>query len=631
LFESVSDFLRSAADETAVVLIFDDLHAADRPSLLLLDFLGRGLGDTRLLIVGTYRESDARVAPGLAEPLSKMAREGDHLPLRGLSETEVRDLIEERSGRSPTDALVSAIHRSTEGNPFFVDEVVRLLAAEGRLEKGVPDDKLPLPEGVRGLIAKRLEPLPDPARSLLAIASVVGRDFRVSTLERVSEAGRAQLMDLLDVAAAHGIVTEVPDALGHYSFGHALIRETLYDHLSRGRRIELHRRIGEVLEATYASDPEPHLAELAHHFYEAARGGDVGKAVEYARRAGDRALRLLAHEEAARQYELALQALESAEQLDTAHQFRLLSGLGEAWMRSGERERGRQVFLRVADLARERDRPEELARAALGYGAGLSWYTFVHASDERLVSLLEEALEALAEGDSVLRVSLLARLAVERFYGNRTEESARLASEAVAVADRLGSPEARLLALYSRQWSFVHPQDLADLLRTSDEVVRLSVELGDTEMEFRGRNFRLRTLLQLGDIKAVDAEIRALTRLAEELHQAVYEWQITGLRAMRALPGGDRAAGSGGVCGRAAWRRRGGAQLLRRTAVPTPVVPGPARRAGGTNQGGGRASPRATRRSARLLHAAAQRAGQRCRGHGRARSDGRRRVRGNPP
>jgi tetratricopeptide (TPR) repeat protein len=193
------------------------------------------------------------------------------------------------------------------------------------------------------------------------------------------------------------VVAEVPGTLGRRRFSHALIRDTLHDALPTARRIRYHGQLGEVLEELYESDPEPHLAELAHHFFQAVPGGDVDRAMDYARRAGDRAFALYGYEDAARLYRMALEALEFRQSGDDAARTDILLSLGEALARAGEGAAAKATFLEAAGIARRGRLPEQLARAALGYGGRYLWVRA--GGDPHVIPLLQDALAALPEGE----------------------------------------------------------------------------------------------------------------------------------------------------------------------------------------------------------------------------------------
>ena len=319
LFDAVATFVRNAGAVQPLMLVLDDLHAADAPSILLLRFVARELGDTRVLVLGAYRDVELDRDHPLTVALAELSREpvARHVPLPGLAEGAVARLVQHITGVMPREGVVAAVHRCTEGNPLFVGEAVRLLAAEGRLERaGDPAGlRLAIPEGIREVIERRVARLPEECGRVLGLASVFGRDFSLHALGQLSKFSAGELLDTLDESIAAGMVAAVPGVPGRFRFTHGLIRDTLYDRFPVGQRLRLHQQAGEALEGFYQQDLDPHLAELAHHFFEAAAGGgagEAGKAVGYAERAGRRAMALLAYEEAARLFRMALAALSLA-------------------------------------------------------------------------------------------------------------------------------------------------------------------------------------------------------------------------------------------------------------------------------------------------------------------------------
>ena len=534
LFDAITSLLRAAAAQSPLVVILDDLHGADHPSLLLLGFLAVHVRDSAILVVGTYREAEARLDPQLAATLGDIIRHGQRLPLRGLREADVAAVVEHVAGRRPPDRVVRAIHEATEGNPFFVDEVVRLLSAEGRLDDPADVAVVRIPDGVRETIRHRLEPLPDSTRELLCTAAVIGRDFRLDTLQRVSGCDPAVLDAALSAAVSSGVLVERTSRLGAYSFSHGLIRETLYDDLGPQRRALLHREVGLVLEDLYAADPEPHVAELAHHFFVAATTGELTKAIDYSVRAGERALELVAYEQASVHLERALQAYALQEGADVPRRCDLLLLLGVAQSRSGESAAARATFLRAADLARRIGSAERLARAALGYGAGMGGFEFGRV-DEGLVTLLAEALDALGDADGSLNARVMGRLATELYFSDRLEERDALADAAVAMARRIGDRGTLASTLSTRYLALMGPHNARERLQIASDVVALGEEVRDRELVLRGHVWRILTLMELGDWVGAEIELAVHARLADELRDPLHLWYVPLFAATRAL------------------------------------------------------------------------------------------------
>ena len=411
-FEATAAFLRRASQAQPLVLILEDLHAADAPSLLLLQFLGGALDGSRLLVVCCYRDVDPTLRDPLAAALADLSRrpEAGFMSLGGLSEPAIERFVKASTGLDPPRAVLASIRRTTGGNPLFVGEMVRLLRTEETLKTMLdPGARLSLPEGIRAVIRSRLRHLPDECSSLLVLAAVLGAEFSLAALEQVSRLDEDRLLAILDEAARERVVADVPGTTDRLRFAHALIRDSIYDELAPGRRRQLHREVGDALERLYAGNPGPHLAELAHHFYESGRPGVAAKALMYARLAAERSLELLAYEEASRLFDVALRILASTDGQDEATRCELLLRLGEAQARAGDVAHSKASFRDAADLAATLGLPEQLGRAALGYGGRLIWDA--SRDDPYLMPLLERALAELGEGDSILRVRLLARLA----------------------------------------------------------------------------------------------------------------------------------------------------------------------------------------------------------------------------
>ncbi len=534
LFDSVTAFLRNAAKPKPMLLVLEDLHWADRPSLLLLEFLARELRDARLLVVATCRDGEADTQQPISQSLPELARLGERIPLPGLAETDVARFIEIAAGLTPSEKLVSSVHQNTEGNPFFVTEVVRLLVAEGRLDRPRQTYRsaIQIPETVREVIGRRLKHLSSACQRILTIASVIGREFSLEVLEALGEFSADELVDALDSGARSRIIGEAAGASGSYIFTHALIRETLYGSLSTPRRIQLHARIAEVLETLYSGDPESHAAELAYHFVAAERSGNAEKAMRYSEMAGRRASSALAYEQATAHFERALQVLERRKRPEEERRCELLLELGEAQAKGGMTESARQTYQQAAASARARRAGEQLARAALGMATGVMGVRFDKV-DEPQIALLHEALECLREQESGLVVRLMAQLALASYHAEG--ERLRLSQHAVEVARRVDDPGALLAALFSRSIALEGFPRCEERLAVATELVEIGAQTGHREVTLRGHYRRFRELLELGEFARAVQAIEDYTRLAEELRQPVYLWLVPYGRASLAL------------------------------------------------------------------------------------------------
>ena len=247
LFESVAVALREMAHERPLVLVLDDLHWADTPTLALLRHLARSdVGAT--LIVGSYRETDLTREHPLARALADLQRERllERIDVGALQPTDVGAMVGAWAGLEAAPELARAIHEHTEGNPFFIEELLRHLSEtgalrqeDGRLVAGLSAARLAVPEGVKAIIGQRLERLSEQCNSVLTVASVIGREFDIDSLQRASDLGTEPLLAALDEAVAARVIEEVWGP-GRYEFAHALIHETLYEELTTTRRVHLH-------------------------------------------------------------------------------------------------------------------------------------------------------------------------------------------------------------------------------------------------------------------------------------------------------------------------------------------------------------------------------------------------------
>ena len=517
------------------MLSFDDLHAADAPSLLLLRFLAAELAGAPILVVGCYRDTEVALDRPIGETLPELAREPAvrRIRLGGLSRADTARLLELTTAQAPPDNLAARVHAETEGNPLFAGEIGRLLATAGQLDRiEDPDSRLPIPEGVREAIGLRLQRQSEGCRQVLTLASVLGREFDLEALERGSGLAQEELFEALDEASAGRLVTEVPGARGRLRFSHVLIRDTVYEALPAARRLRLHREIGEALESVYSGNVDAHLAELAHHFLEAGRGA-AEKSIDYATRAGDRAASQLAYEEAARHYRSALALLDGAGSADAERSCGLLVELGEALSRAGDEQGAKESFRRAAALAERTGQPDKLARAALGYGGRFGWARA--STDPALVPLLERGLAAVGEGDSRERVRLLARLAAAIRDEPIRDRRVAVAQEAMEIAERSGDPVTLAYALEGHSIAVEGPDNVAHGVVAGDRLISLGERIGDKERVYAGHDFRLNSLWALADRAGIELELEAMSALADELRQPAQRWHESTGRTMLAL------------------------------------------------------------------------------------------------
>jgi tetratricopeptide (TPR) repeat protein len=530
LFDAVTTFLVRLAADRPLVLIFDDLHAADRPSLLMLRFLARERRDSRLLVIGTYRDTEAHRMGGIGELFTALAREGRLLHLDGLQRADVSAFIRSATGAEPSDSLVRLVYQTTEGNPFFLDEVVRLLDVQVLAGQGLGGDRaLRIPHEVREMIRCRLAPLQPEVREVLSVAATIGREFDVTLLHLVCERPTQPLLDLLTDGVVHGVLTDVREHPGRFSFTHTLIRDTLYDDLPSARRVALHRRVGEALERL--GDPDAYLPQLAHHFFHAVPAGDPKAAISYSLRAGRQALVRLAYEDALTHFERAAEVA-STVTIDDALRCDLLLSMGEAQEKVGSLTAARATFERAAEAARNLEDPHRLALAALRCG----WLQPPGGvADTQLDALLAEALDAVGDSDPAMRARLLGRRAMANYHTWPWQRREAMTAEAVAIARRLDDRGLLAYALNARCYALWGLEDVEERLDTADEIVRLAHEARNMELALQGHSWRILGLLERADIVAAAAEIETFTRLAGELREPALLGQAITFRAMRAL------------------------------------------------------------------------------------------------
>jgi class 3 adenylate cyclase len=532
LFDSVTSFLLAAARDRPMVVVLDDLHWADETSLLLLKHLASEIGSSGLLVVGTYRDIEL----GRHHPLARVLGElgGTRIALDGFSVPAIARYVEMTSGAAPPPGLAEAVHAQTDGNPFFVGEVVRLLASEGRLSD--PSSwRGQIPQGVREVVGRRLDRLSKQANEGLKVAAVIGREFDGEVLAKVKDVPAEKMMPGARQAIAERLVTDRGG--GRFSFAHALVRDTLYDEISPAQRAQLHERTALVLEELHGEDPS-RLGELAHHFLSAAPRGDPDKAIGYAERAAEQAMEQLAYEEASEFYERALEVLELSDEPDERRRLALALAMGGAEACASQVSDARAAFGRAAESARALGDAGGLVGAAIG----IAMLSEAGTCDERLVKLIDEALEAIGPEPSAARASLLSAKSQELYWVDAQGQSKPLVDEAIAIARQVDAPLTLAAALHRQMFLPIGPDAARERLAIADEMLELGESCDDGQAVVRAHAYRVQNLLELGDIAGVDRELAAYAQLADELRMPAHIWHTRAMRGMRAALDGDIAA-----------------------------------------------------------------------------------------
>ena len=548
LFEAAVEFFAALSARTPVLLVLDDVHWAAKPTLLLLRHLLRATASLQVLVVATYRDTDLDRTHPLAEMLADLRREPgvERLALAGLDEQGVEAFIEHTAGHSlEADGieLARVVHTETEGNPFFVGEVLRhlvesgaLVHRDGRWTSDLSIDQVGIPEGVREVIGRRLSRLEGSANEVLSVASVIGRDFEVNLLATIVPGGEDAVLDAIEAAEKAGLVVPVPGRAAIYRFSHALVRTTLYDELTTSRRLRLHRDVGRAL--VDRPDADSRLPELARHFSEAAALGEVERAIEYCRRAGDAALDELAFEEAAAHYERALGGLDLAEEDDPSIRCDLLVAAGRALSAISD-PRGVDVLRAATVVARSIGDGGRFADTALIFHYGLAQRGFL-ATDGELVAVLEEALAGLADDDSDRRALLLSALAVALLWDPDMDRRRALVDEALVLARASAVPSVLARVLSGQSFGYDHTDGaiVARSISEGTELVGLAREIDDPILLFNAHQRRLAGAVMVGDRPTADHDLAAIESIAARLRQPASESVARTLRAAHLLLSG---------------------------------------------------------------------------------------------
>jgi class 3 adenylate cyclase/tetratricopeptide (TPR) repeat protein len=548
LFAAVVGLLAMVSQHQPIVLVLDDLQWADKASLQLLHHVIAAEQPLRVLVLGTYRDSELSHSHPLLETLAALHRQPSvaRIQLTGLDDHGVVSLMEAAAGHALDDAtigLAHALYRETDGNPFFVSEVLRHLIETGAVYQDaagrwVADDNLEqmaLPDSVREVIGARVGRLGHDAERVLSVAAVIGRDFDLDLLAGATKGSEDDLLDILDAAAAAALVRELTDTAGHYTFAHALIQHTLYEDLGLTRRARAHRQVAEALEDLCGDRPEARVGELARHWFNATQPIDLVKAVNYSRQAADAALAALAPADALRYYAQALDLSAQIDDPDPTLGLDLAIGLGIAQRQTGD-PAFRDTLLEVARRADDRGDTERLVAAALANDRG--WHSAAGVVDTEKVEILELALSHLS-ADQPERALVLATMCSELIWGSPIERRLALADEAIAIADASADDATIVRVLNQTSYPLGVPSLLDRCLAQTARAMDLAERVGDPVQRLMAAEWRAHAAECAGDIDETDRSLEIATALAHRLNQPSLLFANTFMRTVRALIAGD--------------------------------------------------------------------------------------------
>ena len=536
-FETLRDIVLAVSAQRPLVLSFEDLHWADQTTEEWLTFMLDHLAGAPILLVCAYRPDFAttwsRKSYHHVASLTRLEPQESHQMLVALLETP----------HIQSD-LAQLVLDKAEGVPFFVEELVKSLRETGAIEQHeghwrltVGTQTVQTPETVDEMLMARIDRLPEDAKALLQVGAVMGREFSGELLRELSGLDEWELTSQLaalteaELLYARGAAPQTG-----YVFKHAFTQEAAYRSLLTARRRALHHRIAVTLEALFSDRLDEHYGQLAHHYVESGEDEALAKATDYATKAGDRDMALPAYAEAARFYRMALETLERQERVDETQRRALLLSLGESQRKSGEHAQALATLQRAADSARQESTVEDLARAALECELA-AWAGKLSA--ESAVQLLEEVLSRLDGANQALLARVLGSLARALLFTGAVEQAATYAQQSVDVARYAGDPGVLSASLHVLLHFSSKPEETEERFARATEMLQLAKEVGERALVVSAHGWRLRSLLEMGDIQPADNEITAYGESAEKLQEPTYFYYDMAYRTMWALLGGN--------------------------------------------------------------------------------------------
>ncbi len=514
--DAIVGFLLRVSDRRPLLLFVDDIHWADRPSLLCLRHVASAVARHQVLVAVACRDE----APDelLAETLADLARTPGmtRLALRGLHEDDVHRLVAAHRGGDAEDDLIRALHARTGGNPFFLGELLQV-AGDGPLESLLED----LPTGVRDVISRRVQSLPPAAVETLRTAACEREWFRAEILARALDADARDVVDHLDLAMAARLVADDPDQPGLLRFSHALIRETLYASISSLRKPTVHAALGRAAVASEdVSGPTP-LEDLARHFYLGTPAGTQTEAVDYARRAAREASLRLACAVGADHLGRALAVMERTPHPDLPERTDVLIDRGFMLQHAGDHVGARRHLLDAARSALARDDAVRAATACVVLG-GTYWGAWRRSGspDDDVLHVLEQLLSQAERLPHEQRAAVLARCAAEMALTPDAAHAVALAGEAVAIAEHVVDERSRCLALVAHHRTLAGPADTPRRAEVADHIVAAARDLWPFDLLALGHHLRSVDRLEIGDVAGWQADVDDMAHVSEEYRLA---------------------------------------------------------------------------------------------------------------
>lgn len=521
LFNSIQEFVLRAAATRPLVVLLDDVHWADESSVLLLSHIAATLVEAPVLIVATYRDVELDAYRPLAKGLDDLVRRRlvHRISLKRLSTEGVRALLSELGRRPPPDVVVAAIHRETDGNPFFVEEVFRHLSEEGRLfdhagqwRTDLSVDDLEVPESIRLVIGRRLQRVGEDTRKALIAAAVIGRTFSFDLLEKVVEPSGDELLDAVDEALASHLIAAAPG--GSFSFIHELIRQTLLANVTLPRHQRLHVRIGEEMAGMYEGRAlEDRAAEVAHHFFQAGAAADPDRTRHFLMLAGDRAMDSAAFQEALTFYGHALGLSDDLPDTDRAE---LLYRSGSALRSIGRKDESMRRWEDALSIYEKIGDGKKVEQIAVEAGFQLGWA----GQWEEAVAVAARGLAAVGEHESLERSRLLGLAAVSLSWAGHYDAAEEMLEQAISIAERLGGEHEQGLALTAKAVHEFAYLELAAAANHAREGAELLERTGDVWSRANAMSFIVFSLLFLGRHDETREVLDELEPLGQKLGHA---------------------------------------------------------------------------------------------------------------